>query len=188
MKPYTSAAYGLKAVSPPTGRCIHHQVAWLAQTLRLVADGTYVQDALLLLPVGTTYHGTLQNTIELAKCKVSYCSSSHKQAEPAVQRAAGLLAKAAGSAPHSPTAYGELVSVRHGIDSRRALPYNRWRRASKGVSPSACSQAHSMLIAGRAGMGDSARRHVRFPKGGRRTARCVRRRAQARSTASGRCE
>jgi hypothetical protein len=40
MKPYISAVYGLKAVSPPTGRFIHHRVAWLAQRPRLVADGT----------------------------------------------------------------------------------------------------------------------------------------------------
>jgi hypothetical protein len=56
---FIPAAYGLRGLPGPTGRLVHRGVAWVAQhEPPLLAHGTPVQDALLLLPVGTPYHGT----------------------------------------------------------------------------------------------------------------------------------
>jgi hypothetical protein len=48
---FIPAAYGLRALPEPTGRCVHRGVAWVAQNKPpLVAHGTQVQAAFLLLP------------------------------------------------------------------------------------------------------------------------------------------
>ena len=56
---FIPAAYGLRALPEPTGRGVHRGVAWVAQCEPpLVAHGTQVQAAFLLLPTGTPYRGT----------------------------------------------------------------------------------------------------------------------------------
>ncbi len=70
MKPYTPAAYGLKGLPGPTGRCIHRQASGVLKKLWLkrMAPRPRNVDAFTR---GNDLPRNLRNIIQLARCKMS---------------------------------------------------------------------------------------------------------------------